>query len=131
MSIILISFFVSLIGIIVMTGRKFVLLKNGKMIMEEKVAFEGLNIDKTKNLIIENIKRYEHMALVEILRIYVKVSNSLKSKYYKIKERIINIHKINHINSEKKEMSKFLKIIRDYKDRIREIKHKIKKEENL
>ena len=37
----------------------------------------------------------------------------------------------NNINGEKKEISKFLKIIGDYKNKIREIKHRIKKEENL
>lgn len=132
--ILLILFFTSLISIIVMIGRKLVLLQNGQITdnsTAEEISFGIHHFQKIKHLTIVNIKKYEHIVLVETLRLYVKTTNLLKNKYQAIKIKLKNIRKRNQANGEKKEISKFLKIIGDYKNRIREIKHKIKKEENL
>jgi len=47
------------------------------------------------------------------------------------KTKVKNKIQENNTNSQNKEISKFLKIIGDYKQKIRDIKNKIKKEENL
>ncbi len=131
MYILLILFFASLIGIIIMIGQKLILLQNGRIVVEEKNPLEVRHLEKVKHLTIKNIKKYEHIILVEVLRWYVKSVNFSKDKYRGTKEKIRTMMMKRHINGEKKEISKFLKIIGDYKNRIREIKHKIKKEENL
>ncbi len=107
------------------------MIKNGGILIEEKIAFEIPHLEKVKNLTIANIKKYEHILLEKILRLYVLSSTFLKTKYQEIKIEVKNRIKARHINGEKKEISKFLKIVGDYKHKIREIKHKIKKEENL
>ena len=132
--ILLVLFFISLSSIIIMIGRKLVLLQNGQIRDDntaEEISFGIHHLQKIKHLTVANLKKYEHKALVETLRLYVKTANLLKNKYQAIKIKIRDIKMRNHANGEKKEISKFLKIIGDYKNRIREIKHKIKKEENL
>ena len=131
MYILFILFFTSLVGITIMIGRKLTILKNGNLVIEDKIPFEVPHLKKIKHFTIANIKKYEHWILVEILRLYVRGTNFFKIQYQKIKVKIINRKKVNNVNGEKKEISKFLKIIGDYKQKIREIKHKIKKEEDL
>ncbi len=114
-----------------MIGRKLFLLQNGQISSNTEVPFEVSHLEKVKLFTIKNIKKCERILLVEILRLYIRFSNFLKNKYQEIKIKIRNRSKKNNINGEKREISKFLKIIGDYKNKIREIKHKIKKEENL
>jgi len=127
----LILFFTSLFSIIIMIGRKLFLLQSGQISSNTEVLLEVSHLEKVKLFTVKNIKKYERILLVEILRLYIRFSNFLKNKYREIKIKIRNRNKKNNLNSEKREISKFLKIIGDYKNKIREIKHKIKKEENL
>jgi len=112
-----------------MIGRKLILLQNGLVVNKEEVLFKIPHLEKIKNLTIENAKKYGHLGLVTTLRLYVRSINFLKNKYQETKIKIENWNKENHINGEKKEISKFLKIIGDYKHKIREIKNKIHEEE--
>ncbi|HBG68934.1 hypothetical protein A2W78_01705 [Candidatus Nomurabacteria bacterium RIFCSPLOWO2_12_40_14] len=131
MYIILTSFFVSLIGIVIMIGRKLEVVENGQMPDNGyKHPFVG-DMQNIKEIITVNTKKYGHLTVVTILRFYIRGTNLLKNSYEKIKIKIDNIGKDKHADGEKKEISKFLKIIGDYKHKIREIKHKIKEEENL
>ncbi|OGI60085.1 hypothetical protein A2641_02855 [Candidatus Nomurabacteria bacterium RIFCSPHIGHO2_01_FULL_37_25] len=128
----LILFFTSLFSIIFMIGKKLFLLQNGQIITSNiEVLFRISHLEKIKLFTIKNIKKYGHILLVEILRSYIRFSNFLKNKYQEIKIKIKTLGKKNNPNGEEKEISKFLRIIGDYKNKIREIKHKIKKEENL
>ena len=129
MSLSFILFFTSLVCIMIMIGRKLVLIRKGLVLSTEEVLFEVPHLEKIKHLTIKNIKKYEHISLVIILRFYIRLTNSLKYEYGEIKNKIKNRSKEGHINSEKKEISKFLKIISDYKHKIRAIKHKIHEEE--
>ena|SRR3989344_5088642 len=131
MYILLILFFMSLLGIIIMIGRKLVLLQNGQTMSQEKVLFEVPYIKEIKYIIIKNIRKYGHISLVTTLRFYIRSSNLLKNKYEKIKIKIKNVTRNGLYNDslEKVEVSKFLKMISDYKHKIREIKHKIHEEE--
>ena len=121
----------SLFSIIIMIGRKLFLLQNRQISSNTEILFEVSHLEKVKLFTIKNIKKYGHILLVETLRLYIRFSNFLKNKYQEIKIKIRNRNKKNNLNSEKREISKFLKTIGDYKNKIREIKHKIKKEENL
>lgn len=130
-SILLILFFASLISIIAMIGRKLVALKHEEIPNHEEVLFEVPYLKEVKHITIAGIRKSGYALLVSTVRLYVRLTNFLKEKYQDLKTKIRNIIMENHINGEKKEISKFLKIIGEYKNKIREIKHKIKKEENL
>lgn len=129
----LILFFSSLIAIVLMIGRKLVLLKNGKLNMPTETSFEVPYIKETKDFAVENIKKYEHIGLVFIVKSYMQFSAFLKNKYEETKTKIKNIHLERYPNGElrkKIEASEFYKFILVYKQKIRDITHKIKEEEN-
>jgi hypothetical protein len=126
---ILILFFTSLAAILFMVGRKLSLIKSGRLSVPEGMPFEIPYVKELRSLTLENLRKYEHMALVAVLRFYVQGTSLLKDKYREAKINLKNKIKKNHIDAEKKEVSKFLKIVSDYQHRIREIKHKIKEEE--
>ncbi len=131
-SILLILFSLSLFSIIFMLGRKLRLIRNGQVVEVEHSHIFVPDLQKIKLLSLEKIKRYEHQVLVAIVRFSIQSSNFLKSNYQIAKIRIkdiINKDKDRLNRFEKQEVNKFLKMISDYKDRIRHIKHKIKEEE--
>lgn len=126
----LILFFTSLFGITFMIGRKLVLLKNGEILISSgEELFKTSHLDEWKRKTIKNLKRYVYIMLVIIVRLYVKFSDFFKNKYQEIKKWVKTRNKINSIDGEKKEISKFLKIISEYKSKIRAIKYRIKEEE--
>ena len=115
-------------------GRKLISLKNHEneqIISREETLFELPYLKEVKHLTITNVKKHGYVLLVETVRFYVRGINILQNKYEEIKIKIKNRGKKNTTDGEKKEISKFLKIIAEYKHKIREIKHKVKKEENL
>lgn len=133
MSILLILFFTSFFGIIIMIGRKLVLLQNGQTLEREEVSFKIPHLEKIKHLTVKNMKKYGHMSLVTTLRFYVRSMNLLKNKYEETKIKIKNFNTRKDSNgngAEKVEVSKFLKMISEYKHKIRAIKQKIHEEEN-
>lgn len=113
-----------------MIGRKMVLIKNGQSFVQEEFSFEIPYLKEIKILTSENIKKYEHLSLVLILRFYVRAINFSKNKYAEVKNKIRNRINQSQTSGERPEVSKFLKMISNYKHRIKEIKHKIKEEEN-
>lgn len=127
----LILFFASLFGIAIMIGRKLVLLRNGQAQFKEETFFRAEFLDEWKYLIIKNIKKYGYIGLVAMIRFYIRFSNFLRNKYQEIKIIIKNMRGKKLNEDEKREVNRFLKIISEYKHKIREIKHKIKEEENL
>jgi len=114
-----------------MMWRKLYLLRSGQTVPCGEVMFGLQHMDCFKHFTIENLKKYEHKILVTTVRSYVISANFLKIKYHEVKNKIKNMTTKSNINGEKKEISKFLKIIGEYKSKIREIRHKIKREENL
>ncbi len=131
MYLLLILFFASLLSIIVMIGRKLAVLEHEQVLNHQDVLLELPYLKEIKNITVQNIKKYGYTGLVTMLRLYIRFTNFLKDKYKEVKTKIRNMSRESQANGEKKEISKFLKIIGDYKNKIREIKHKIKKEENL
>lgn len=129
----LILFFISLIGIVVMIGRKLALIKNGQILESYDVHPFIPDFHKVRSLSIESLKKYGHLSIVSTLRFYIRSTNILKSKYNEVKIKINDLRNrnttLNTVLSDKKQISKFLKIISEYKHKIREIKHKIHEEE--
>lgn len=127
--ILIILFFVSLFGIIFLVGRKLFLLEKGVLSDIEERPFGIPHADKIKIYTINNIKKIAHITLIITIRLYVKSVNILRNKWSDIKSAIENKYDyINH-NRDQREISKFLRIIGEYKTKIREIKHRIHEEE--
>jgi len=118
-----------------MIGKKLILLKNKKIEYTERILFKIPNLDEIKNITAKNSKRYGYIILVKIIRFYIRTSILLKYIYAITKKKIKNIYykyfpyKIKEKNK-KNEVSKFLKMISDYKHKIKNIKDKIVEEEN-
>lgn len=131
MYLLLILFFMSLISIIIMIGRKLAILDHEQVLNQEEVLLELPYLTKIKHLTFINIRKYGYSILVTTLRSYIRSTNFLKDTYKEVKIKIQDRNNKNKTDGEKKEISKFLKIIGEYKQKIREIKHRIKKEEDL
>jgi hypothetical protein len=128
---ILTLFFVSLLGIIFMVGRKLAVLQDTQVLKKEEFFLKTQFLNEWKHLTIKNIKKHGYVGLVTTIRFYVLSINFLKNKYQAIKIKIKNIRGKKLNTEEKREVSGFLKMISEYKQKIREIKHQIKEEENL
>jgi len=137
MAIILILFFLSLAGVIFMIGSKLILLKGGRIIVpEENFPIEIPNLQEVKYIAIKNAKKHSYFLFVESIRFSIKSSHFLKRVFRKIKEKtsyIFRKHVLKKAEEEikTKEVSGFLKMISDYKHKIKKIKHQIREEENL
>lgn len=133
MYILLTLFFISLVGIIVMIGRKLLMFQNGQILDRGEIIFKIPHFEELKYLITKNIKKHGYKGLVVTIRFYFRSANLLKNKYQEVKIKVKDMRVKNSKNNgeQQKEVSKFLKIISEYKHKIREIKHKIKEEENL
>lgn len=138
MTIVLILFFGSLVGIVVMIGKKTLSLKEIQGQNTEGLLSD-INIpdlEEIKIIASKKIKKHSYRALVAILRVYIISSHFLKKTsrelYIKAKDKLNrNKNRLGGNPLEKPEVSKFLKRISEYKDKIKTIKHKIKEEENI
>ncbi len=126
----LILFLVSSLGITLMIGRKWRLASQGHITFRDSLHPFVPDIQKVKFLAVEGTKKSVHFTVVNILRLHVKSSNAIKNKYTAIKARINDKMNEDDGTGEKVGVSKYLKMISDYKQKIREIKHKIHEEEN-
>jgi hypothetical protein len=134
MTFVLILFFGSLVAITFMIGRKLKMLQSGQIVVKgsiEEVSFKFPAIEEWKQIAAKGIKKYSYSSLVAVIRFYFRGVNILKTGYQKIKIRIIRFSKKSTLVPEKKETSKFLKVVAGYKRKIRRIKEKVKKEESL
>ena len=134
MYILLSLFLISLIALTIMFSRKLVLLKNQGIQIEhvEGVILELPFVKEIKHLTIRQLKRYGYIGVVTSIRLYFRGVNLAKVEYNKIKEKLSSVDKSKWINDiEKREVNKFLKVVSNYKHKIRQIKHQIKEEENI
>ena len=125
---------ISLIALTIMFSRKLVLLKNEGIQIEqvEGVILELPFVKEIKHLTIRQLKRYGYIGVVTSIRLYFRGVNLAKVEYNKIKEKLSSVDKSKWINDiEKREVNKFLKVVSNYKHKIRQIKHQIKEEENI
>ncbi len=130
---ILILFFGSLFSIGYMIGRKLVMLQNGQIHIAsfDETSSKTPYLEGLKHVTVKKLKVAGHKSLVETIRFYMKSSHLLKNKYQDVKMKVKSISKKDTQEAEKKEISKFLKVMSEYKRKIRKIKEKVKKEENL
>lgn len=132
MYILLILFFVSLLGITFMIGRKFFLIQNGIILSQtENTPIAPHFFDEWKQSAVKNFKKYGYAGLVGSIRIYFRVNNVFKNKYEELKLKIKNTYnkKRNTENEIKREANKFLKMVSEYKNKVRKIKERVKEEE--
>lgn len=134
MSIFLTLFIISLISISVMVGRKVYMLKNTQVVYTHDFAIEVPDLKEVGQMANQSWKKYSYLALVLTLRAYLISFNFLKKKYKVLKNKIRNIkRRDNKVNTVQKEIeaNKFLKMMSDYKKKIKKIKKRIKEEEGL
>ena len=128
----LILFFASLLGIVVMTGRKLFLLEKQPVIAEEEILVQTPDFKEIRHVFIRKTREYGYVALVEIIRFSVRSSKFLKHKYKEAENKIRGLAR-KHITHEeevqKKEVSSFLKKISEYKHKLKKIKNQVIKEE--
>lgn len=130
----LILFFGSLIGITFMVGRKFLLIQSGQIvnINKDEVFSETKYLEDLKQATIKNTKRHGYTLLVITIRTYFRTANLLKNKYEKIKNKVKETYqkRKKHIHAEKIGENSFLKMVSEYKHKIRKIKQQVEEEEN-
>ncbi len=125
-------FFGSLLSILLMVGRKLVLLRHGNYEVRDEVDFEIPYIHQVKHLSIKGLKKVEHEALVFVVKSAIQFSGFIKNKYIELNQKIRNINIKKYAGPESvagTEVSKILKIASVYKDKITQITHQIKEEE--
>jgi hypothetical protein len=132
----LILFFLSLAGIIIMVWRELVLVKNGQVAITHHVHPFVPDLQKIKYLTSKGTKKLSYITLFVTLKIFIKSSNFIKIKSKMFIKKLKDKFKKSNDNSlgettEKKEVSKYLKIISEYQQKIRKIKHRIKEEEGI
>lgn len=128
----LVLFFASLLSIMFMIWRKLALVKSGQYYIKEDASFEIPYLEEARDIIIKNLKRYEYLSLVIIVKFALQFSNFLKNKSKELSVKIQNIHLKNQSTREIKEKfatSNLLKLIYNYKRKIKRITYKIKQEE--
>lgn len=132
----LIFFLLSLAGIIIMIWRELVLVKNGLVTTTEHSHPFVPDLQKIKHVTFKSTKKISYVVIFVTLRFFIKSSNFIKTKSIVLVKEISNkLKKLRNNPSEeiteKKEVSKYLKIISEYQQKIREMKHRIKEEEGI
>jgi hypothetical protein len=132
MYILLTMFFISLLAIMAMIGRKMVMLNaiEGERAQEEMLAIPLL--EEIRENAGKHMRKYGYIGLVITMRTYFKSTSFLKRKMSdaktKVKTLSVNSKIINSVK-ENKETSKFLQMVSDYKHKLRKIKREIEKEQ--
>lgn len=116
-----------------MFGRKLLMLQNGEILQTQEPVLPASLLEEWKRSAVQNLKRFGYALLVTTIRLSVRFSNLLKNKYQEIKTKIRNTldKNPNSASPEKQEISRFLKMVSEYKQKVREIKHRVEEEENL
>ena len=131
----LILFLISLAGITVMIGRKLSLVRSDQMVKVMHPHPFVPELQKVKKITSKGAKRLGYIMLFVTLRFFIKSSNSIKVKSrLLIKELNDRLKKASSKSADgtgKKEVSKYLRTISDYRQKIRKMKHMIKKEEGI
>ena len=134
-----ILFFISLAAIILLIGRKLSLVKNNINELEEHheagvFIASVFDLDQIKHSLLLSLKRFIHALIWVILRFYLLFSNFINIKRKELAQRIkarLNKNRQQNIAEEKKEVSKYIKVISEYREKIRHMKHRIKEQEGI
>ncbi len=119
-----------------MIGKKMIFLKNNQVIIEEGYTFGAPHVDEIKYVTVKKLKEYGYILIVTTIRFSMKSSKFIKNTsevvYRKIKDKLLKSKNgIEEEVSDKQEVSKFLKMVSEYKHKLNRIKHKIKEEEGI
>ncbi|OGI73908.1 hypothetical protein A3D42_02715 [Candidatus Nomurabacteria bacterium RIFCSPHIGHO2_02_FULL_41_18] len=130
MVILLSSFFISLISLTIIFGRKLIAIREQeeKIVEQEHAETDIPYMAEIKEIIIRKIKKYGYLGIETIIRIYFRSLNFLKARYEEFKKKIEGKNNVENKFSDRK-TNGFLKMVSDYKHKIRQIKHKVKEEE--
>ncbi len=134
MTLLLILFFISLLGIAGMIGRKLLALRSGRLGIPHEFQVEVPDIEDVKHMAVYGAKKFGYFALVETIRFSILSSRFLKEKGKEIKEKaqtLANKYTNRDGEPKAKEVSKFLSMMTDYKHKIKKIKNRIKEEEGI
>jgi hypothetical protein len=107
------------------------MLHHGVTLPEGEPIFKDSSLEEWKYSVVNKAKRWNYVFLVIVIRIYFRIVNLIKLGYQKFIAKIksMNSTDTEAPNKEKKEVSRFLKMVLEYKSKIRKIKRKIKEEE--
>ncbi|HEY4513536.1 MAG TPA: hypothetical protein VJH06_03425 [Candidatus Paceibacterota bacterium] len=116
-----------------MIGRKLLMLQNGQITERDftEINLKAPALEEWKHAAIKGTKKHGYNTLVGIIRFYFRGSNILKNKYEEVRVKVKRMRRKGRGETEKPEISKFLKVVSEYKKKIRKIKQKVKEEENL
>jgi len=119
-----------------MMASKLTLVRNGQnaRIHHHSHMF-NLDLERIKSASVKSMKRFGYISVFIILRLSIKGTHFLKTKTLSLVGYLQSKMKRNNgaslYESEKKEVSGYLKSIAEYRNRIRQMKHKIKEEEGI
>ena len=130
MTIVLLLFFASLIGIAFMLYKRVVLIRaNADIVIDETPLLP--DVKEVRYIIVKNVKGYSLLIISVIIRGYVKSTLFLKNKSSEILNIVMNkLNKHEQITTgEPKEVSGFLRAMSEYKHKIKKLKKQIIEEE--
>jgi hypothetical protein len=131
MTTLLIIFFTSLLGLVVMIGRRIMLIKDSQIILEENISFGEPYIEEIKQATAKKMKQYGYVVITSTLRFSIKSSRFLNEKGSDISKRIRSMLIKSGEGESQKEVSNFLKMVSEYKNKINRIKNRIREEEGI
>ncbi len=133
MTALLTLFIASLLGIALMIGRKLALVKNGAAAAPRPALPEIPDFQEMKFIIAKRARTWSFVLLVVTIRLYVRSAKFLRRESDNIAGKIRSKFRKSAVTAEAEEtqeVSKFLKMISDYKQRVKRIKKRIKDEES-
>lgn len=130
MTIVLILFFIALIGLTIMIMKRVFLIRTGSRIIINDDPYLP-PIHEVRHIFVKNTRQYSLIILSIILRTSIRTYIILKRKGSEISSKIINKYNKStaKLAPEKREVNRFLKGISEYKNKIKNLKEKIIEEE--
>ncbi len=129
-------FFVSVAGIVVLITKKLLQIEKLRIVSKDDVFFIDVpELEDAHYVLMSKIKSGGYMALVITIRVYLLGKYNTKKfvhkAYLKINHFLKKYRKEKTVEESKKEASKFLKIVSDYKKKVNKITEQIKEEEGF
>ncbi len=120
-----------------MLWREMALVKNGKVGSAEHAHPFVPDLEKVKRHGGKFLKKTAHTAIYVSIKSYLLFKRFIKEKSKLIFKKLASLIKKESENiseefvKEKKEVSKYLRVISDYRQKIRKVKEEIKEEEGI
>src|SRR4051812_49320406 len=109
-------FVISLIGLSLLIGRKLALIHRGVIVVEERDVFTKEFFEALGEDFWTSAKRYGYIALVEIIRIYLRGLHVLRRYYFALENKVKDAYRSRMAHKEQEGVSenKFLKAMGTY-----------------